>query len=328
MRGRKLHIMTKQHHYIQSTDDTQRLHYITWTPDGEPIGVLQLVHGMEEYIDRYDTMARSLCDSGWAVIGHDHLGHGESGRWERGFFTEKENGHDVVIADMHVINGIAHRLWKDRKVFIFGHSMGSFFTRRYLAEYGSSVSGAVICGSGWYPPIATGTAYYVARLIGGIVGMHKRSGLLRAICSAPFLFAFRSEGKNAWLSRNKENVSRYNADPLCGFGFTCGGYRDMYRNLLLVSKQHGYSRLMDMPVLVIAGAEDPVGGKDSVRKIAEEYRSLGFSNVTERVIPLDRHEILLETDANDTIDYIAGWLISMRNVVPTPTSDCLTNILP
>lgn len=323
-----MHIMTKQHHYIQSTDDTQRLHYITWTPDGEPIGVLQLVHGMEEYIDRYDTMARSLCDSGWAVIGHDHLGHGESGRWERGFFTEKKNGHDILIDDIHLINGIAHRQWGGHRVFIFGHSMGSFFTRRYLAKYGESVSGAIICGSGWYPPIATGTAYYAAKLIGGIVGMHKQSSLLRAICSAPFLFAYRSEGRNAWLSRNRENVARYNADPLCGFGFTCGGYRDMYRNLLLVSMQHGYSRLADMPLLVISGADDPVGGKASVGRIADEYRHLGFSNVTEKAIPHDRHEILFEDDADETIGYIAGWLISMRKVVPTPTSDCLTNILP
>lgn len=298
------------HKFIQSSDPEQRLHVVIWEPEQTPVAVLQLVHGMEEYLERYETLARVLTQRGWAVIGHDHLGHGESGNWERGFFTEREDGARILIDDIHSITDVAKSRWKDVPVYIFGHSMGSFFTRRYLAEYGQEVKGAVICGSGWYAPIATGTAYWSARIIGKIKGMHSRSKLLTCICSLPFLFAFKEEGDLAWLSKNKENVKNYKADPLCGFGFTCGGYLHMYRNLLLVSKQYHYEQLKPMPILVIAGADDPVGGSKSVRRIASQYRSLGFGDVTEYAIPGNRHEILFEDEAPQTIEYIVDWLTS------------------
>lgn len=308
--------MNKQHLSIPSTDETQTLHCIIWTPDHEPVGVMQLVHGMEEYIDRYDAFAETLCQNGWAVIGHDHLGHGESGKWERGFFTERTDGHDVLINDIYAVTELAHERWNDVPLYIFGHSMGSFFTRRYITIHSEALCGAIICGSGWYPPIATGTAYYAARLIGAIRGMHKKDTLLKTICSLPFLFSHRSEGKNAWLSKNQDNVRRYNADPLCGFGFTCGGYRDMYHNLLLVSRLTDSLRCTTkkFPILVISGADDPVGGARSVKRIAAQYRECDYADITEHSIPDNRHEILFEYDAPQTISFISKWLTSKLSI--------------
>lgn len=296
--------------YLNSNDPDQLLHYAVWAPEETPKAVLQLVHGMEEYILRYEPLVQAMARRGWAVIGHDHLGHGTSGRWERGFFTEKGNGADILIADMHSITQEAARRWPGVPVFIFGHSMGSFFTRRYLAEYGSGLQGAIICGSGWYNTFLTGSAYWAARIIGSLCGMHSKNALLTALCSSPFASAFKEEGKGAWLSRNRDNVAGYKADPLCGFGFTCGGYRDMYRNLMLVSQGYHYDRLTPKPLLIISGSDDPVGGTSGVTKIARHYRSLGFTDVTEKVIEGDRHEILFEDDAPETITYIAEWLES------------------
>lgn len=298
----------KKEQYITSNDRDQTLHCVIWEPEARPVAVLQLVHGMEEYIERYDKLAQAMVSRGWAVIGHDHLGHGQSGKWERGFFTDKDNGARLLIDDMHSITQAAHQRWEGLPVFIFGHSMGSFFTRRYLAEYGREVKGAIICGSGWYSTLETGAAYWAARIIGRVKGIHSKDKFLTALCSLPFLHAFEEEGKGAWLSRNKQNVANYKADPLCGFGFTCGAYRHMYENLKLVSQSFHYGQLVPMPVLVISGAEDPVGGTKGVRKIAAQYRSLGFTDVTERILPGDRHEILFEDDAAETIRFIADWL--------------------
>lgn len=298
----------KSDHYIASSDSDQTLHYIIWEPETQPKGVVQLVHGMEEYIARYDTFAQILTKEGWAVIGHDHLGHGTSGNWERGFFTEKENGAQILIDDMHLMTLKARSLWQNIPVFIFGHSMGSFFSRKYLVDYGKDIDGLIICGSGWYPPIATGAGYWAAKIIGKIKGCHSKDSFLTALCSLPFLFAFRKEGKGAWLSKNKENVKTYNEDSLCGFGFTCGGYRDMYRNLLLVSLHHNYHKLTPTPILIISGADDPVGGKNSVKKIAAEYRKYGFQDVTEKTIEGNRHEILFEENAVETMGYLVQWM--------------------
>lgn len=303
--------MKKYDLYIPSTDSSQQLHYVVWEPDDAPVAVLQLVHGMEEYIDRYDVYARALVEKGWAVIGHDHLGHGLSGCYERGFFTERKDGADVVIKDMHLITETAMNRWH-LPVYIFGHSMGSFFTRRYLALYGKDVHGAIICGSGWYNSFLTGSAYLMARLFGILVGEHKKSKMLTAICTSPYSHAFSKEGKDAWLSANKENVQHYHADPLCGFGFTCGGFKVMYQNLLRVSREKDYQQLRSIPILIISGADDPVGGRKSVDAIARQYRKYGFENVTEYAISGNRHEILFEAEAHETIEYMINWLNSNR----------------
>lgn len=324
----------KAHHYLASTDDTQQLHYIVWTPEASaPHAVLQLVHGMEEYIDRYDVLARYLNQRGWAVIGHDHLGHGLSGRVaegtpeaersidnlsQRGYFTDRTDGADVVIADMHLLTQEAKRRWPGLPVFIMGHSMGSFFLRRYLALHADSVSGAVICGTGWYNALLTGIALIASHIVGRLCGWHTRSTLLRVLTS-PHALAFRSEGEGAWLSRNPDNVQRFMADPLCGFGFTAGGYRVMYRNLLHVSLAHDYQRIVTpirsgekpadyLPLLILSGADDSVGGTKAVRRVAEQYRSLGLTDVTELIFPADRHEVLFEPDAPAVHAALADWL--------------------
>lgn len=297
----------KSEHFMASADTKQQLHYIIWTPECAPKGVLQLIHGMEEYIDRYDELARLLAADGWAVIGHDHLGHGQSGCWERGFFTERPDGADVVIADIRGIFEEAERRWPGVPHFMMGHSMGSFFLRRYLALHPDDVSGAIICGTGWYGSLLTGSALALTNLVGRCIGWHKRSTFLRT-ATAPHTMAFRSEGEGAWLSRDPKNVERFHADPLCGFGFTTGGYRVMYRNLLRVSRCMDYEALRvgrkrpdgtlfsGFPLLIISGADDSVGGTRAVHKVAAQYRALGFSDVEEALFEKDRHEVLFEPD--------------------------------
>lgn len=293
---------------ISSNDSEQTLHYVVWQPETPPVAILQLTHGMQEYILRYDGFAQAIVAHGWAVIGHDHLGHGQSGKWERGFFTEHPQGARILIDDIHLITALAKERWPGLPLFLFGHSMGSFFSRRYLAEYGKELSGAIICGSGWYPALATGTAYCASRMFGFFMGDHYYSKALATLCSLPFLHAFSDEGPGAWLSRNKKNVEQYKQDPLCGFHFTIGGYRFMYQNLMLLSRGYHHEQLQPIPLLVISGSDDPVGGTKGVQKIAAYYRGRGFCDVTEHLLPADRHEILFEDDAPSTIQYIAQWL--------------------
>lgn len=189
----------KSHYYIPSTDSAQQVHYVVWQGAEKPRAVLQLVHGMEEYIDRYDLFAEHLVSLGWAVIGHDHLGHGQSGIHERGHFSDDPQGASILIEDIHKITKVAKKLWPNLPLCIMGHSMGSFLTRRYLCEYSQEVRAAIIMGSGWYSPMETGAALLAAKITCFFRGQHTKSKLLTAICSLPFLFAFREEGKNAWL---------------------------------------------------------------------------------------------------------------------------------
>lgn len=302
----------KSHYYIPSTDSAQQVHYVVWQGAEKPRAVLQLVHGMEEYIDRYDLFAEHLVSLGWAVIGHDHLGHGQSGIHERGHFSDDPQGASILIEDIHKITKVAKKLWPNLPLCIMGHSMGSFLTRRYLCEYSQEVRAAIIMGSGWYSPMETGAALLAAKITGFFRGQHTKSKLLTAICSLPFLFAFREEGKNAWLSVDKPNVEGFTTDPLRGFGFTAGAYRMMYQNLYEVSCHTHFDQIRrDLPVFFIAGEDDPVGGAKAVRALERDYRDSGFTNVSAHVVKGKRHELFFEEDAQETCRILGEWLNSL-----------------
>lgn len=285
------------------------MHLISWAGEGTPLGVLQIVHGMQEYIDRYDTLARYLVENGWAVIGHDHLGHGQSGIYERGHFTDHPQGEEVLLEDIHQVTLQAKKLWPDVPVFVMGHSMGSFYTRLYAAEYSNELGGAIIMGSGWYNVVETGICVAAAKMVSLLRGKHHVSKWLSALCSLPFLLAYRSEGKHAWLSVNPDNAALMDTDPLRSFPFTAGSYKIMYNLLKDVAKHKHFENLRrNMPLLIISGEKDPVGGKSAVEQIADDLRQKGFQQVTQRVVPGDRHEILFEADGDRNMQYLYQWL--------------------
>lgn len=301
--------MTKNHYSIPSTDEAQQLHYVVWQGEKKPHAVLQLVHGMEEYIDRYDLFAEHMVSLGWAVIGHDHLGHGQSGIHERGHFSDRTGEASILIEDIHRITKTAQSLWPELPLCIFGHSMGSFLTRRYLCEYSHEVQAAVIMGSGWYSPLETGGAWVCSIVSSLLHGKQTKDPVLTKICSTPFLHAFSEEGKNAWLSVDKENVKGFTTDPLRGFGFTAGAYRMMYRNLYEVSCHTHFEQMRrDLPTLFVSGEDDPVGGKKAVLALEKDYLRHGFTDVTAHVVSGKRHELFFEDNAEDTCRIIGEWL--------------------
>lgn len=147
--------MKKYTEKIPSRDGKTDINVVVWESK-QPTAVLQLVHGMSEYIDRYDDFARFLTENGFNVIGHDYLGHGYSVSDERdyGFFADK-NGDEIIIEDIHSVTELAKEKWQGLPNYILGHSMGSFCLRQYLTQYSREVYGAVIVGTGWIPaPLA------------------------------------------------------------------------------------------------------------------------------------------------------------------------------
>ena len=303
--------MDKQEMYIPSSVNGKRLHVVIWRPEGEPLAVLQLTHGMCEYIDRYDDFARHLNGLGIAVIGHDHLGHGGSVSTaaDLGYFADKPAAENL-IDDIHAVTLLARQEFPNALNFLLGHSMGSFFARRYLALYGADISGAVVMGTGWVPSPVPQLGRVVATLISLVRGRRCRSKLLGGMVLGASEKAFASEGRLAWLSVNKANVRRYEADPLCGFAFTAGAYRDFFDIMAALAAQRGFDGIpRDLPVLVISGEKDPVGGAPAVRQVAAQLRALGLKDVTEKTFPGDRHEILNESDREAVYAFIDRWIM-------------------
>ena len=305
--------MKKYTEKIASTDSKNNLNVIIWETEKEPIGVLQIVHGMAEYIDRYDNFAKYMTEHGFNVIGHDHLGHGHSVSDERdyGFFAE-ENGDKIIIEDMHSVTQYAREKWEELPNFILGHSMGSFCLRQYLTKYSNDVLGAIIMGTGWIPSAAALLGKTIATNTCKSKGSHTVNPLLIKLTLEPYNKPFAPARTNCdWLSRDEKQVDLYVNDKLCGFDFTAGAYKDFFTILEKIAKNRQLIGMRkSLPILITSGSVDPVGGKKACEKLNAQYKRCGIDDVTLKLWENDRHEILNELDKSDVYQYIYNWLKS------------------
>lgn len=305
--------MKKYTEKIASTDSKNNLNVIIWETEKEPIGVLQIVHGMAEYIDRYDNFAKYMTGQGFNVIGHDHLGHGHSVSDEHdyGFFAE-ESGDKIIIEDMHSITQYAREKWEELPNFILGHSMGSFCLRQYLTKYSNDVFGAIIMGTGWIPSAAALLGKTIATNTCKSKGSHTVNPLLIKLTLEPYNKPFAPARTNCdWLSRDEKQVDLYVKDKLCGFDFTAGAYKDFFTILEKIAKNRQLIGMRkSLPILITSGSVDPVGGKKACEKLNAQYKRCGIDDVTLKLWENDRHEILNELDKSDVYDYIYTWLKS------------------
>ncbi len=283
-----------------------------WLPEGTVQAVVQLVHGVAEYIDRYDEFARFLAEHGMAAVGDDHLGHGQSIRddSELGWFNE-DNGWEHLVRDEKTLHDMLAERFPGVPMVLFGHSMGSFIARTYLGMYPEDFTACVLSGTGRQPSVVCRAGIFLAGREIKKHGSKYRSALLQKIAFGGYLKRVEDPiGANDWICRDEAVIREYDADPLCGFTATAGLMRDMMRGLLLIG-QSGHMAKMDKtkPILFIAGEEDPVGsyGK-GVRQVAAAFQKAGMQDVTVKLYPGARHEVLNELDRQATWDDALAWM--------------------
>lgn len=303
--------------YFPSKDGNTEIHTIEWKPEGEVKAVLQLCHGMVEYIRRYDEFAEFMCSRGYYVVGNDHLGHGKSvqSKSEYGFFNEKY-GNACVIGDMHTLRQRTMKKYPDVPYFILGHSMGSLLGRQYIQMYGNGLSGAVLLGvvSDRKKAVLL-CGKRLCRLMAVFRGWHYRSRLIDGMVLGSYNKKFKPARTRAdWMTSDKEHLDAYVSDPLCSFVFTVNAYYSMFTGMLSMEKKESiYMIPKTLPILFAAGSDDPVGnfGK-GVRKIYEQYKAAGLQDVTLRLYAGDRHELLNETDRQQVYQDLFDWLEEKR----------------
>ena len=304
--------MIKKSFKIGSTDHLTKLNGLVWQPEQDPDAVLVIVHGMSEHIGRYDEFARFLTDHNIAVIGHDHLGHGASVRSEkeRGFFAEK-NGDRALLMDMRKVQLLAEKMFPGKPVFMLGHSMGSFFVRRYMAIFGKTLAGCIISGTGCIPYQAAAFGHKLTAGLMKVKGSHGYDTVVDMMAIGQYVMQYGTRKRpGSWLSRNTENADAFAADPRCGFRFTLGAYHDFMKILKDLAAEKGFDSIpRDLPVLMISGMEDPLGGySKDVLKVYNRYIELGMTDMNIMLYPDDRHEILNETDRDVVYRDVLSWL--------------------
>lgn len=296
-------------HYYDSCGEG-RIHYCRWTPEGEPKAIVQIVHGIAEYAARYDEFAAYLNSMGFLVVAEDHMGHGESMRTgTQGYFA---GGWFSAVADTYHLLEITKAEYPELPYCIFGHSMGSFLTRSLLIRYpNSGIRAAVICGTGWMHNALLKFGRSVCVAACKAAGERKPSPFLEQLVFGSYNKRVEHpRTKFDWLNRNSRCVDAYIADPLCGFVSSGGLLRDMLTGILFNQKPENL-KAMDskLPVLFIAGGDDPVGsyGK-GVRQTAAAFRNAGMRSVSERIYPMGRHEILNEMNQQEVYADVVSWL--------------------
>lgn len=285
----------------QELRDGTKLHMYEWKPESlkNVKGVLQLVHGSAEHMKRYDDFAKYLNKNGYIVIGDDHRGHGKTAQnpEDLGFFAE-ENGWETIIDDLYEITLLIKKTYSDLPIVMFGHSMGSFMERHYIIKYGENIQAAVICGTAYHPQILLKFSQMVAKHHQKKLGPKEKDLMVNRLSYEKFNKRFNKEGATGveWISTDKKVQKTFKSDPLSGQVFSTSAFKDMFTGLSFIHKQKNINKgPADLPILFISGEDDPVGnfGK-GVKKVYKRFKK-HHTNVSFKLYPHARHEILNET---------------------------------
>ena len=295
---------------LQSPFDGLPLHLLVFEPQGEKKGVLQILHGMCEFKERYQPFMRYFAQNGFVVACHDQRGHGDSVKAETdlGYFYDKSG--NAIVEDAAFVTQFLKDKYPALPVYLFGHSMGSLAVRCYLKDFEQTINGLIVCGTPAKNP-AAGPGKALCKIIAALKGEKHRSALLQNICTGPFDKPFAHEGiKNSWLSRDIEVVKAYNNDPLCGFAFTVNGYGCLME---LMGDAYRLPRAKNprLPVHFISGEKDPCHGGRFMESV-NDMKKQGWGEVTYKLYPDMRHEILNEIGKEqvwqDIYCLLMGWL--------------------
>ena len=309
--------VTRKDFTFPSTDGRTKIHGVAWYNDEvkkSPKGIVQLIHGMVEHIMRYEEFAQFLVGRGYLVVGHDHLGHGESVVTEDDYgFISEENPSIALLNDIHrVRKGVKNR-YPEPPYFMLGHSMGSYLLRRYLSSQGEGLDGAVIMGTGQEPEAALTAGLALIAAETKKHGARYRSDTVKNLTFGAAYKKFdpiHQDVANSWLSRDQERVQKYLDDPKCGFIFTLNGYEALLSTVRFDGQTKNVKAIpKDLPIFIVSGEDDPVGnlGK-GVKKVYNAFVKAGITDVSCKLYPEDRHEILNELDRDVVMGDIADWL--------------------
>ena len=300
--------------YFTSSTGKNKLHARMCVPDGEPKAIVQIIHGIAEYIDRYDDFMMFLAGNGFIVVGDDHLGHGKSIEQEdqKGFFAE-ENGWEYAVCDEEILRLAMKNNYPDIPVIVFGHSMGSFLARTHLIKYPGGFDAAVISGTGNQGKALVTGGLTMGNLVVGLKGPHHYSDFLNNLAFGSYNKIYDdAKTTHDWLTRDEEVVAKYLADPLCGFVPSCSLFHDMMVGVSFITNvKNQESMKKDVPVLFMSGAMDPVGECGKGVKIAfENFKKVGMQDVSLKLYEGGRHEMLNEINKDEVYADVLAWINS------------------
>ncbi|HAU5069829.1 TPA: lysophospholipase [Clostridioides difficile] len=276
-----------------------------------PKAVVQIAHGMAETAQRYETFAKVLTKNGYIVYINDHRGHGKTAKIIEnvGHLAEKE-GFRCLVEDMYTLTNIIKKENEDLPIYLFGHSMGSFASQRYIMDYSNNLSGLILCGSNGRQGIILNLAHMIINREIKKYGRRSRSNKINDLIFGGEIIRRNEKTKFDWLSRDKEQVEKYINDPFCGVVCSCGFFYDLIQGLKEIEDKENLKKVpLDVPIYIISGDKDPIGknGK-GVLRLRDRYIKLGVKDVTCKLYKGGRHELLNEINKEEVFEDVICWL--------------------
>ena len=317
--------------YFPSSDKGKQIYYEIYTKkDLKPKAVIQLVHGMCEYVRRYRGFARWLNDNGYLVVGNDHLGHGmtvaklaeekdgvidPNENQERGFISERK-GWQHCLADMHRLTRIMKKEYPDLPYFMFAHSMGSLLGRAYVTSYPDELDGVIFSGTGALLGVEPQLMLYLHG-IRKVKGSRFRPPLTDKAMFGKYGIYNSKSGRDGggWLNRDPEELKKYLADPYCNFSFTVNGFENLVGVNYYVNRNKWFEEYpKELPTYIISGSKDPVG--DCGRGVLKVYNKLRLydCDAEMKIYNGARHELINELNKEevyrDVLDFYDGIMLA------------------
>lgn len=304
----------KKENFTFKDEEGVEIYTYRWLPDDDKQmkGIVQISHGMAEKGERYERFAEELTRAGYGVYCNDHRGHGNTaGSVEKLGYLADADGFNWLVKDMHELTNIIKKENGSLPVFLFGHSMGSFLTQKYISEYGTELRGAILSGTNGKAGIIADIGLIIAKNECKKIGRKSKSEKLNKMSFGSYNNSFKpTRTEFDWLSRDEKEVDKYINDPYCGTVFTAGFFYDFLLGLKDIHRKQTMAKIpRDLPIYIFGGEKDPVGrNSKGVIQLINMYKKLNINSVDYKIYKDGRHEMLNEINRDEVMKDTINWL--------------------
>lgn len=297
---------------IKSYYDHLPLSVLVLKPEGTPRGLLHIAHGMCEHKERYEEFMNEMCRNGYICVIHDHRGHGESVRSKEDLGYFYDDSGTYIVEDLHQVIVKMKERYPGLPCYLLGHSMGSMVVRTYVKKYDYEIDGLIVCGSPSRNSMAR-LGRLLVRMMISLKGEHYRSRWIQNMAFSSYGKKFHEHSEHAWICTVKEVVAAYDQDEYCNFIFTLNGFVNLFSLMIQTYDDENWiMRHKDLPILFIAGSEDPcIVNERKFHQAVDFMKRVGYRHVQSRLYDGKRHEILNEDIRFQVYRDICNWLESL-----------------